>query len=113
MTITQQIITIVAVVLGTVASPLPAIFDFPGRQKSAGCGPLPGNCASLCSYQPFSGLLSERCAGERYSRPSGGYCHHIYHFLTVKWKKNTLLSIAGGTILYMALVQMVFETIQF
>ena len=28
------------------------------------------------------------------------------------WKKNTLLSIAGGTILYMALVQMVFETIQ-
>ena len=25
-----------------------------------------------------------------------------------KWKKNTLLSIGGGTILYMILVQMVF-----
>ena len=29
-------------------------------------------------------------------------------FILHKWKKNTLLSIAGGTILYMFLVQIVF-----
>ena len=32
----------------------------------------------------------------------------VFIFILHKWKKNTLLSIAGGTILYMFLIQMVF-----
>lgn len=32
----------------------------------------------------------------------------LFIVLLHKWKKNTLLSIAGGTILYMVLVQTVF-----
>ena len=50
------------------------------RKESAGCGTIPGNRASLCSHQSSGGVLSERCAGERYSRHSGGYFHRIYRF---------------------------------
>ena len=32
----------------------------------------------------------------------------VFIFILHKWKKHTLLSIAGGTILYMFLIQMVF-----
>lgn len=50
------------------------------RKESAGCGTIPGNRASLCSHQSSGGVLPERCAGERYSRHSGGYFHRIYRF---------------------------------
>ncbi len=100
MTIAQQIITIVAVVLGTMTTRFLPFLIFPE-------GKNPPDVVRLLVVYCLKGV------------PESG-THGIPEAIAIifiiflhKWKKNTLLSIAGGTILYMALVQMVFETIQF
>ena len=112
MTITQQIITIAAVVLGTMATRFLPFLIFPEGKNP------PDVVRYLGTVLPYAviSLLVVYCLK---GVPESG-THGIPEAIAIvfiiflhKWKKNTLLSIAGGTILYMALVQMVFETIQF
>ena len=112
MTIAQQIITIVAVVLGTMTTRFLPFLIFPEGKNP------PDVVRYLGTVLPYAviSLLVIYCLK---GVPESGI-HGIPEAISIvfivflhKWKKNTLLSIAGGTILYMALVQMVFETIQF
>ena len=106
MTTTQQIITITAVVLGTIATRF-----------------LPFIIFSADSTPDFVRFLGRVLPNEvigllviYYLKDSIGGINHcipelialVFIFILHKWKKNTLLSIAGGTILYMFLIQMVF-----
>ncbi len=112
MTIAQQIITIVAVVLGTMTTRFLPFLIFPEGKNP------PDVVRYLGTVLPYAviSLLVIYCLK---GVPESGI-HGIPEAISIvfivflhKWKRNTLLSIAGGTILYMALVQMVFETIQF
>lgn len=81
MTVTQRVITILAVILGTVL-PYAAI-----------------------------GLLVVYCLKDSFTNGHFAAPELIsIVFITAlhKWKKNTLLSIGAGTVLYMVLVQNVF-----
>lgn len=105
MTTTQQIITIAVVVLGTIttrflpfiifsADSAPEFVRFLGRV-------LPNAVIGLLVIYSLKDSI-------------GGVNHCMelialaFIFILHKWKKNTLLSIAGGTILYMFLIQIVF-----
>ena len=86
MTLTQEILTIAAVVAGTMATRFLPFLLFPeGRQPPAFVRYLGTSWHGLPEVIGilFVGLLH-------------------------KWKHNILLSIAGGTVLYMVLVQTVF-----
>lgn len=106
--VTQQMITIAMVVLGTMLTRfLPFIFFPSGR-------PTPNYVQYLGKVLPSAviGLLVIYCFKD-VSLLSGS--HGIPEFIGVAavallhfWKKKMLLSIAGGTIVYMILVQMVF-----
>lgn len=107
MTIAQQIITIVAVVLGTMATRFLPFLIFPEGKN------LPDVVRYLGTVLPYAviSLLVVYCLK---GVPESG-THGIPEAISIvfivflhKWKRNTLLSIAGGTILYMALVQLVF-----
>ncbi|MEI1420235.1 branched-chain amino acid transporter permease [Bacillus cabrialesii] len=108
MTMTQQIITIAMVVLGTMLTrflpfmifpsgkPTPKYVQFLGRVlPSAVIGLLVIYCFKDVSLFSGSHAIPELI---------GAAAVALLHF----WKKNMLLSIAGGTIVYMALVQLVF-----
>ena len=106
MTTTQQIITITAVVLGTIATRFlpfiifsadstPDFVRFLGRV-------LPNAVIGLLVIYS----LKDSIGGSNFSIPE--LIALVFIFILHKWKKNTLLSIAGGTILYMFLIQMVF-----
>ena len=112
MTIAQQIITIVAVVLGTMTTRFLPFLIFPEGKNP------PDVVRYLGTVLPYAviSLLVIYCLK---GVPESGI-HGIPEAISIvfivflhKWKRNTLLSIAGGTILYMTLVQLVFETIQF
>ena len=107
MTIAQQIITIVAVVLGTMATRFLPFLIFPEGKNP------PDVVRYLGTVLPYAviSLLVIYCLK---GVPESGI-HGIPEAISIvfivflhKWKRNTLLSIAGGTILYMALVQLVF-----
>ena len=107
MTITQQIITIVAVVLGTMTTRFLPFLIFPEGKNP------PEVVRYLGTVLPYAAisLLVVYCL--KGVPESGSYgipeaIAIIFIIFLHKWKKNTLLSIAGGTILYMALVQLVF-----
>ena len=98
MTTTQQIITIAVVVLGTMTTRF-----------------LPFIIFSADSAPEFVRFLGRVLVIYSLKDSIGGVNHCIpelialaFIFILHKWKKNTLLSIAGGTILYMFLVQIVF-----
>ena len=112
MTITQQIITIVAVVLGTMATRFLPFLIFPEGKNPSDVVRYLG---TVLPYAVISLLVVYCLKGVPESGTHGlpEAIAIIFIIFLHKWKKNTLLSIAGGTILYMALVQMVFETIQF
>ena len=106
MTTTQQIITITAVVLGTIATRFlpfiifsadstPNFVRFLGRV-------LPNAVIGLLVIYS----LKDSIGGINHCIPE--LIALVFIFILHKWKKNTLLSIAGGTILYMFLIQMVF-----
>ena len=106
MTTTQQIITITAVVLGTIATRFlpfiifsadstPDFVRFLGRV-------LPNAVIGLLVIYS----LKDSIGGINHCIPE--LIALVFIFILHKWKKNTLLSIAGGTILYMVLIQMVF-----
>jgi len=108
MTITQQIITIAMVVFGTMLTRFLPFIIFPAGK------PTPKYVQYLGKVLPPAviALLVIYCFKD-VKVQSGN--HGIPEFLAVAavallhiWKKNMLLSIAGGTIVYMVLVQFVF-----
>lgn len=86
-----------------------AVYHIPGRKGTAGCDHLSGKSAALCSDRIAGGILSEGCAG-KYLLLTAGDDRNAVLFIVVlhKWKKSTLLSIGGGTVFYMVLVQTIF-----
>jgi branched-subunit amino acid transport protein AzlD len=109
MTITQQIVTIAMVVLGTMMTRFLPFLIFPPGKRT------PDYVQYLGKVLPSAviGLLVIYCFKD-VSLLSGN--HGIPELIGVAavaglhfWKKNMLLSIAGGTIVYMILVQVVFS----
>lgn len=108
MTLTQQIITIAVVVIGTMLTRFLPFWVFPADK------PTPGYVLFLGRLLPPAvlGLLviysvkDVEWTGGLYGLPE------ILGILLIVglhiWKRNMLLSIAGGTVFYMVLVQTIF-----
>ena len=108
MSITEQIITIAAVVLGTMLTRFLPFLLFPAGK------PTPRYVQYLGKALPGAvfGLLVIYCL-KNVSLLSGSHgLPELIAILVVAglhlWKRQMLLSIAGGTICYMLLVQLVF-----
>lgn len=108
MSITEQIITIAAVVLGTMLTRFLPFLLFPAGK------PTPRYVQYLGKALPGAvfGLLVVYCL-KNVSPLSGSHgLPELIAILVVAglhlWKRQMLLSIAGGTICYMLLVQLVF-----
>ena len=108
MTITQQIITVAAVVLGTMVTRFLPFIIFPSGK------PTPKYIQYLGKVLPGAvfGLLVVYCL-KNVSIFSG--THGLPEAIAIVvviglhlWKRQMLLSIAGGTVCYMLLVQLVF-----
>lgn len=108
MTIPQQIITIAMVVLGTMITRFLPFFVFPSGRET------PKFVQYLGKYLPGAvfGLLVVYCLKNvNVLTGSHGLPELISIILVIGlhlWKKQMLLPIAGGTICYMLLVQLVF-----
>lgn len=108
MTITQQIITIGIVVLGTMTTRFLPFLVFPAGK------PTPKYIQYLGKVLPAAvfGLLVVYCLkGVDVLAGSHGLPELIAIAVVVAlhlWKRQMLLSIAGGTVCYMLLVQLVF-----
>ncbi len=108
MTVTQQIIIVAMVVLGTMITRFLPFIVFPAGK------PTPKYIQYLGKALPGAvfGLLVIYCL-KNVSLFTGS--HAIPELISIalvvvlhKWKRQMLLSIAGGTICYMLLVQLVF-----
>lgn len=104
MTTTQSIITIIAVVLGTMVTRFLPFLIFPEGKTP------PVFIQYLGKVLPYAviSLLIIYCLKDVPASTTHGLPEAIAILFIIvlhKWKKNTLLSIAGGTILYMILVQ--------
>lgn len=108
MTLTQQVVTIAMVVIGTMLTRFLPFLMFPADK------PTPKYIQYLGTMLPAAviGLLVIYCLKDidLFSGSRG-----IPEFLAITvvtilhlWKRQMLLSIAGGTIVYMVLVQLVF-----
>ena len=107
MTTTQSIITIAMVMLGTMITRFLPFIIFPSNKQP------PKVIQYLGKVLPFAvvGLLVVYCLKDAFY----GSFHGLPEIISIvfivilhKWRKNTLLSIGLGTILYMFLVQNVF-----
>lgn len=108
MTLSQQLITIAMVILGTVLTRFLPFLLFPAGR------PAPGYIRYLGKVLPSAvfGLLVIYCL-KNVNILTGN--HGIPEFLSIAlviglhlWKRQMLLSIGGGTVCYMLLVQFVF-----
>lgn len=108
MTITQQIITVAAVVLGTIITRFLPFILFPAEK------PTPEYIQYLGKALPGAvfGLLVVYCL-KNVNIFTGA--HGLPEAVSIAvvaalhlWKRQMLLSIAGGTIVYMLLIQFVF-----
>ena len=108
MTVPQQVITILVVVLGTMLTRYLPFLLFPGNK------PTPKYIRYLGNVLPAAvfGLLVVYCL-KNVSLLTGS--HGIPELVSIAvvialhlWKRQMLLSIAGGTVCYMLLVQLVF-----
>lgn len=108
MTLTQQIIIIGMVILGTVLTRFLPFLIFPAGK------PTPKYIQYLGTVLPSAvfGLLVVYCLKD-VSLFAGNHC--IPEMISIAvviglhiWKRQMLLSIAGGTLCYMLLVQLVF-----
>lgn len=104
MTTIQSILTIAAVVLGTMLTRFLPFLIFPEGKKP------PAYITYLGTVLPCAviGLLVVYCLKdavftELHGLPEG--IAMVFILILHKWKKNTLLSIGLGTVLYMILVQ--------
>lgn len=108
MTEVQSAVTIGAVVLGTMATRFLPFLVFPKGKTPPKFVQYLGKvlpCAAI-------GLLVVYCFKDVASNGTYGIPEILSVLLIIvlhKWKKNTLLSIGGGTALYMLLVQTVFK----
>ena len=107
MIITQQIVTIAVVVLGTMTTRFLPFLIFPEGKEP------PAVITYLGTVLPYAviGLLVVYCMKDvpgsgHYGAPE--LITIVFIAILHKWKRSTLLSIGGGTVLYMLLVQMVF-----
>lgn len=107
MTTTQSVITILAVVMGTMLTRFLPFLIFPENKTP------PKSILYLGTVLPYAviGLLVIYCLKDVF----GAAYHGLPEFISIafivvvhKWKNSTLLSIGVGTILYMLLVQNVF-----
>ena len=108
MTEVQSAVTIGAVVLGTMATRFLPFLVFPKGKTP------PKFVQHLGKVLPCAtiGLLVVYCFKDVASSGTYGIPEILSVLLIIvlhKWKKNTLLSIGGGTALYMLLVQTVFK----
>lgn len=107
MTTAQSVITILAVILGTMTTRFLPFLIFPEGKNAprfvtylgtvlpcAVIGLLVVYCLKDALFTAFHGLPEAAAIG--------------FVFLLHRWKKNTLLSIGGGTVFYMILVQFIF-----
>ena len=108
MTMTQMLLTALAVVLGTVLTRFLSFWLFPAGKKT------PKYIAYLGKVLPAAvfGMLVVYCL-KNVTVLTGG--HGLPELIAIAavvllhlWKKHTLLSIAGGTVVYMLLVQLGF-----
>ena len=108
MTVSQQVITILLVVLGTMLTRYLPFLLFPGNK------PTPKYIRYLGNVLPAAvfGLLVVYCL-KNVSLLTGS--HGIPELVSIAvvialhlWKRQMLLSIAGGTVCYMLLVQFLF-----
>ena len=108
MTITQQIITVAVVVLGTMTTRFLPFLIFPEGKEP------PAVITYLGTVLPYAviGLLVVYCLKNvSFFAGSHGIPEIAASAVVVGlhvWKRNTLLSIAVGTVLYMFLIQAVF-----
>lgn len=108
MTFTQQIITITMVVLGTMITRFLPFIIFPADK------PTPKYIQYLGKVLPAAvfGLLIIYCLKNisifTGSRGIPEAISIVFVVLLHLWKRQMLISIAGGTILYMFLVQFIF-----
>ena len=108
MTVPQQIITIAAVVLGTMVTRFLPFLLFPEGKTPP---PFITRLGGLLPYAVI-GLLVVYCLKDAVFTSLHGLPEAIailFIFVLHKWKHNTLLSIGSGTVLYMVLVQTVFR----
>lgn len=108
MTLTQQIVTIAMVILGTMLTRFVPFFVFPAGKPTPKYVQYLGNVLPPAVF----GLLIIYCL-KNVSIFTGS--HAIPELLAITlviafhtWKRQMLLSIAGGTIFYMILVQFIF-----
>ncbi len=107
MTTMHSVLTIVAVVAGTMLTRFLPFLIFPEGKTP------PAYITWLGTALPHAviGLLVVYCLKDAVFSASHGLPELIamtFIFLLHKWKKNTLLSIAAGTVVYMVLVQNFF-----
>ena len=107
MTVAQSALTILAVVAATMLTRFLPFLIFPEGKTP------PAAVTYLGTVLPYAviGLLVVYCLKDAVFTSWHGLPELIVIVFIValhKWKKNTLLSIAGGTILYMILVQNIF-----
>lgn len=107
MTTSQSIITILAVVLGTMLTRFLPFLIFPENKTP------PESILYLGTVLPYAviGLLVIYCLKDAVGTAYHGLPELIsIAFIVIlhNWKNNTLLSIGAGTVLYMILVQNIF-----
>ena len=108
MTFTEQIITIAIVVLGTMATRFLPFLIFTSKKKT------PAYVQYLGKVLPSATMSLLVVFSLRHVDISGVY-HGMSDIIAIAvtvllhlWKGNMFLSIGGGTILYMVLIQQVF-----
>lgn len=108
MTVTQQILTIAAVVLGTMTTRFLPFLLFPAGKETPKYIRYLGNVlpAAALGLLVIYSLKGVTLFGGSHGIPE--LTAVAFVMILHKWKRQMLLSIAGGTILYMLLVQMVF-----
>lgn len=107
MTLTQSIIIILVVMLGTMLTRFLPFMVFPSHKTP------PDYIKYLGTVLPSAaiGLLVVYCLKDAIWTSLHGLPEVIaivFIFILHKWKRNTLLSIGAGTVFYMILVQTIF-----
>ena len=107
MSTTQSILTILVIMLGTMLTRFLPFLIFPSSKSP------PTYIKHLGIVLPYAvmGLLVVYSLKDAFFSTFHGFPEFIailFIFILHKWKKSTLLSISGGTIFYMILVQTIF-----
>lgn len=109
MTFIQQILTIAMVILGTVLTRFVSFILFPSEQKTPSYILYLGRVLTPAIF----GLLVIFSLKDTRFLDIADVLPKIIAVLVVillhKWKKNMLLSVAGGTCFYIALIHLVFS----